>query len=469
MPTLRGIIYASAPAVVITVGLPPSQARACHPTRLCMQLPVQLDDAEDGTLPYDDYLPARGVRVTIFRPPPEPPLGVYLDEDGCVEFDTQYNAGLKLLWYPEAVLGAANGNNVRVKAFESLQDQVDDAIYPEGVDVPAIPDDAMVQLDVPPADLEDPLDTIRRNQLTNALAVAVNVIHRLNTLPGTHLVDEHELELVLVPNNNARQSGLYTIQLGPDSRHERFVLAHEIGHWIQRQSSFIVDPVEGLDWSNNYDYVPAVTRGACDFVVQYPDDTPTPNEVSDSHYHGIRSAEHNSAAMTEGFAHFTAAVAFNDIAEEEGVFRYYKDIDTSMESGVEAYQDFVDAGGLVSLQGGTDPGTLGGHSAWVATEEDCEDDWAQTDEISSGMDWMRFWWQFLTDQQGDQPGYWDIVHLLVFADTHEVSGVNVYQWQAIGEVWTRLFDAIGDPASGLTSFEARFEDMTPDHGVYNGP
>lgn len=174
--------------------------------------------------------------------------------------------------------------------------------------------------------------------------------------------------------------------------------------------------------------------------------------------------------MPEGFAHFVAAVAFNDIAQADGVFRYYKDIDTSAD-GVPAYTDFVGAGNRVSLQGGVGTSVLGGHNAWVAGEQDCDQDWNNgTNEVTSEIDWMRFFWQFLTDTGGAEPEFWDVVHLLAFTDAYTQAGVAVYAWTQQGPVWPNLLNAIADSASGLTAYATWFEDIMPEHGVYNeGP
>lgn len=84
------------------------------------------------------------------------------------------------------------------------------------------------------------------------------------------------------------------------------------------------------------------------------------------------------------------------------------------------------------------------------------------------MDWMRFWWQFMTDPTGSEPGFWDIVHLLAFADTHLDGGVPEYEWSNTGPVWENLLGALEDASSGLSSHASWYEDITSDHGVYNG-
>ena len=44
--------------------------------------------------------------------------------------------------------------------------------------------------------------------------------------------------------------------------------------------------------------------------------------------HAMRSREYEAAAFTEGFAHFIAALAWNDHTTTDGRFRYYKNITT---------------------------------------------------------------------------------------------------------------------------------------------
>ena len=193
----------------------------------------------------------------------------------------------------------------------------------------------------------------------------------------------------------------------------------------------------------------------CQFGVNQPKDLDdAPLMFYNSNDHGMRSAEYAVAAFLEGYAHFFAAVAMNDPSNEDGVFRYYKDINTTVHP---EYIPFVKADSLVSLLGGEDPDTLGGANRWVDTE--CQNDWGGSNEIASEIDWMRFWWRFSTEQSGSQPTLPQVAAFVGYTQIH-------YPWETAYAIWQSFVNALNDEPAGIDS--TRFAAMNDEQGVYDG-
>ncbi len=415
----------------------PTPAAACESVKLCAHWAL---DLEDG--PWGDYLtgpsvPARGARMTIIRPAPEPPLGVFLDDQGCVTFETQYSVGHKALIYNEAVVN----DRIHVKVFESEDDIQMDETHFWIVDIPEISVGEEIVVPVPVS--------MDAGGITNMLGTATETLHRLGGLSGAGFPTNQARQMRIWYDSDTRNAsgGPVVIRLGGDANAEKFVLGHEIGHWLE----------QGIADSGYFpDYFYPITDPDCDFgILVEAGELP----AGDSNLHGIRSAELSAGAMTEGFAHFIASAAYND-PNPEGVFRYYKDIDTDVEVGYPSYADFVANENVVALEGGVGPGTLGGQNRWVATM--CGSDWnaAGVNEVSTELDWLRFWWAFYTAAgPGSQPDFWDMIDHVVF--TH----VN-YFWD-FDAVWQQLVDAINDPALGLTTYSARFTGLESTYDVVN--
>jgi hypothetical protein len=100
----------------------------------------------------------------------------------------------------------------------------------------------------------------------------------------------------------------YTIFLGTGDNARKSVIAHEIGHAMQL----------GLWGTTDYNYNaslnPTPAACTCDNV----------SEV-DARAHCLQSIEFSSAAQVEGFGHFYASDLFNNKADADGYFSYYKE------------------------------------------------------------------------------------------------------------------------------------------------
>src|SRR5690606_28593787 len=203
-----------------------------------------------------------------------------------------------------------------VKSFASEPDRNDDVDYTWSVDVPTILDDHDVMVTVP----TDEYDLVTR------MATATHVIHRLHgmadsLLDGTYTMrlyhprDEYDVSPNDVPASWLQ--GRDEIAIHRAHAKNKFIMGHEIGHWIQFQ-------VAGEIWKLAYEYPPPPNTAEppclyCVFADWNLDRCGNPLYLSSTH--GMRSAEYSSFAMTEGFAHFIAASAYNDILEEDGIFK----------------------------------------------------------------------------------------------------------------------------------------------------
>jgi hypothetical protein len=323
------------------------------------------------------------------------------------------------------------------------------------------------------------------------MAVATHFVNKLDALPGSPLSGE-ELDFVILynaPGYGFYRSDLRKLALGPGASRHRFLVGHEMGHWIQSRTQVDEGGPSGLRPLYTYPAVchesPAGPDPACQFAVVY-DQPSLDSDWADYlkgriELHGIRSSEYSSAAMVEGFAHFASSAAFNDIEEESGEFVYYKDIDVQ---AVTAYESFVENDGYrVDLPGSATG--LGGTVGWVDAQ--CENDWSTLfgddaeqfpTAVSSEIDWLRFFWAFLTSQDpgiAPKPGFWQVPQLISHALIYDENpwGAAICPLDAFGEarVWEPIVNTLGtDPGNaGLDAFHDRFVELNNTHEVWNDP
>jgi len=497
----RGLWGVTTVLAMISSGVP-KYAAACDEKKICVKYTTnefQDNSPESGAVPLGTpvtdpetgvtqlLVDATGVRVTIIRPPPEPPLGLHLDADGCVEFPTQFAAGHQVMVYPDALVGGGQDVRITVHDWDPTFtggggfDVSEHTLVPRSGDV----------CDIPPiADGAEVWCSPSEYEWWGTMAVATHFVNKLDALPGSPLSGE-DLDFVSLSTDGpgiafyAFDEG--NLALGQGASRHRFIVAHEMGHWIHSRVQIAEDGPSSSDLRPIYGYPaachvdPVGPDPACKFAVVYDQPTLDPgfemNLKNKLELHGIRSSEYSSAAMVEGFAHFAAAVAFNDISEEAGMFVYYKDIDYD---AVPAYQAFVeDDGYRVDLPGSVNG--LGGTVAWVENECPNDFDTAYGDgssmqvstAISSEIDWLRFFWEFLTLQsQPPQPEFWEIpqwlAHALIF-DSEPWSEAACTTEDVLREmrVCGPLMNTLDlDPGNaGLDAYADRFDAIEPTHQV----
>jgi hypothetical protein len=465
----RAVAVVIGACVVAGVGLVPSDAAACEPTTVCFHYVADFHDDDIGeTVPLGNLVRAVGARVTIVRTAPETPIVTTLNHQGCVTFETQFSYGHKAILHADATVGG-----VRIRPSLTATDPMNwdfDVVYEpyiwevhlHGLAV----DDTTDVLVLNEVGL-DPLDPAGRAlpMMASATATLQRFID-LDIMPP-ELDPNAEIALIYRPEElNAScfcdGTPLERVRIGADSFREKFVMAHELGHWLHAnhngsvgQGSYFYPPGE----PGNQPYDPPCRFGAAPFMDE--DGHTVEDPGGDASLHGIRSAEYSGAALKEGYAQFIASVTWNDPALEDGVFRYYKAIHADYAGPGEPYEDFVAMGSRIALVGGAPENTLGGRSAWVKNE--CPTDFSYenpatepVDEIVSEIDWMRFFWRFTTDQGSAAPTLPQVVGFLVYIQAN-------HPW-AEASVFPSFVDAIA-AAPGMAGFTPRMLDIADVEGV----
>jgi hypothetical protein len=375
-------------AVATAAMLIPAEAEACHETTVCVNFQVEGPDLVVGDLPDTEgdpagdsiaYLPATNVRILLVPPPPEAPVMTLLDENGCFTFLTEWNDGHKLFVYPEAFLHSddtdKNDPHIHITAHTTGVDLLDGILpTPSPVDLNG---------------MEAGYTATSNIEVTSeweVFAWAVWIARRVEDELVLGLPTERIMKVTAdtTGTGHATFSSVYQ-----DDHDLRFAIAHEVGHWFHQ------------NWIFDYDGEGGVGGG---YGFESQDPYCTWMAFATDAQHGIRSSEFERAAIAEGFAQFFAAWVFDDPGSPDAMFRWYKMPEDEDEA---AHVDFIDPpnGSRVSLLGGTcdAPGDvdcpLGGTSAWV--ENVCDPDWAAPSFVSSEMDWMRLFWQFISDEVPD--------------------------------------------------------------------
>lgn len=419
----------------------PQIAWGCHTATICFKWQVDFLDNGVGEdyYSYAGLTPARGARTVLLRPAPEPPIERFLDQEGCMTFETQFAYGHKAMVYSEAFVGdpavhiTASRDRVPGGGVEELE-------FVWEVDVHGVAANDVVELPIKPHE-KDPFPPL--------MGGVTEAIYRLGQLEVLELLPAGVGLNIEFWDYNANAFGSATgITVGPDSYREKFVMGHEIGHWLQ-------DNMGGLKGAS---YTYPSKDPLCKFGVVEPVydlDGMVIDTLAGSH--GIRSSEWSTDAFQEGFGHFIASVAFNDL-DTDGIFRYYKDIDLALYS---AYTDLAAMNYRISLFGGpAGDSPLGGQDAW--TRNACPQDWLE-DEVSTELDWMRFLWHFVTDE-GDAPTLRQVLKWV------EAAYANHDTLMTYSNIWLRLEAALLDPNTDMADFSDRFYDVTQSMGVYNeGP
>lgn len=435
--------------------LAPRSAQACHEVNVCMRFSVAADDLAVGDFPeLGEFwgggpikLPGRNLRVMLIPPPPEAPSEVIADSEGCFTLSTEWVWGHKMLVYADAFHG--DTHNIRVTAYDSYSNVVSETEkFPWIVDLKHLVEDAEVIVNIP-----------TDNGTERMFAWANWIVGRLEDELEPGLTGEKILQLYSQNKGLAELDGDGFAYLGgygiptriylqPSFTHKRFTIAHEIGHWLH--ANWIDSEVGG---GYSYD----TQDDACQFEA-----------VGSNVLHGLRSSEYGGDALREGFAHFIASWVFDDTTQTDARFKYYKSIDDQWMS----YGDLIGNDYIVSLLGGScdedyiefpdscpqEDYILGGDSAWVECK--CPNDWGYpNDEVSSELDWMRFFWQLSSGDAVASSPVATLREVLLVLEATQLSSPN----------WSDLDTAVWTPANtDIYDLRNRFDDLTALNGLDNG-
>jgi hypothetical protein len=391
--------------------------------QFCMRWVYESVDSGFGEDHYvsGTLMKARGMRVRVDHPNwAMPQEFIASDDNGCFSFHAAENTGFVVTMFAQAHLGAAS--NMVFKGFES-----EDAAFA----APNDPPQWMLMANPGGA----PRRVYYQNQaseISNLMALGTFTFHWNDIYTNPRL--KGPASIFLVPDNKScsnqtgscqpKVSGKQFLQIEPGRTNRKFLVGHEVGHWIHR---LWTNDDLGLD---NSTYSANSGDADCAFV--------------GAGSHAMRSKEYSVGGFTEGFAHFLSALAWNRHDQTGGIFRYYKDITDA------AYHDLKDDNWVVDLDGiGGSP--LGGISKWMQNK--C----AVDDGHSVEMDWLRFYWDYLTNSDTKPTRYQILRHIQFMREAHP--------WTNNTTAYDRLKDAIQDPALGQGALEDRFIDFAGANGV----
>lgn len=218
---------------------------------------------------------------------------------------------------------------------------------------------------LPNSSVTIPLTTSASDE-SNLAAIAPWVVHRVGSLTGStgaaskwvHVYNQNCSVFDPVDcDGSAFVWSQQAVFISPDDNHSdrKFLVGHEMGHWLERWWGDGGTPEGGYTW--------AETEDACEFT-----------GLGD---HAMFSREDDFAAYKEGIAHFISAVAWNDYGLGTGRFKYYK-------------TDAPYNNDLVELD-------IEGDFAFDWEESECNGNLAGK---SVEGDWLRHFWNFLNDPTG---------------------------------------------------------------------
>ncbi len=361
----------------------------------------------------------RGARVEIDHPNWGAPKSFFTNKNtGCVEFNATENSGFTVTIWAEARLGA--NSNITIRAFPT---KAAAALAPN--------DPPFWQFTADP--LGVPRTVYYENEPSpesDLIAFSSYIFHRVDSMCAPGLPGPEFLRVV---NDNpdcdgggSCQSGNFVeIEAGVTNR--KFLVGHEVGHWLHYQWTNGQTGLYSHSWDENSGDADCAYAGVGD--------------------HAMRSKEWAAGAFGEGLAHFVSAVAWNNTSSTSAWFKYYKEVADP------AYADFAADNWQLDVEGvGVAPS--GGVSNWMSTM--C----FVNDGYSVEMDWLRFYWDYLTNAGAPKPTIGDILrHVQFTRDEH--AWFNPAVWLA----YDRHLDAIQDPLLGQTQFEARFTSLAAFNGI----
>ncbi|WP_444995954.1 hypothetical protein [Aliikangiella sp. IMCC44359] len=189
-----------------------------------------------------------------------------------------------------------------------------------------------------------------------------------------------------------------TVYMCPCHTNKKFVIVHELGHMLTYFN-------KGSRWVND-----------CGFS-----STSCPASRGG---HSMASKEYSSCAASEGFAHFYAAVAFNDTSQDNCSFHYYKN-----EFG-------NDSSPIVNCEAGN------GQFVTRYLENECV---GSQNGYSTELDYLRAYWDVLTDGTGN-PSFTSIINWGSRANwgtSNATQRLNSSATSTINNKWTNARDRNG--------------------------
>ncbi|MFT5154849.1 MAG: hypothetical protein ACI841_004857 [Planctomycetota bacterium] len=381
----------------------------------CMRWVYQSIDSGFGEDYYTSgsLMKARGMKVIVDHANWTQPRTFFCNDiNGCFSFASDENMGFEVTVFAEARLGG--DDNVTVRGFDTIaQANVNN------------PDQTQKWIFT-----ANPGGTPRRvyyqsgaGDMASLMAFGSFVFHWVDHKTSPRLAGDRDLLLVTEScQGGSCQSG-DQVRMKPGDSNRKFLVGHEVGHWLHRQWTNDQMGYDNATWSANSGDPECAFAGVGS--------------------HAMRSKEYAVGGFIEGTAHYLAALAWNNHDSQQAIFKYYKEIDDAV------YSDMAADNWIVEIEGQV--GALGGTTNWM--ENEC----FVSDGHSVEMDWMRFWWDYRTNP-GVGPNHYDIFDLISFTSL-------AYPWANNFGVYDQLATAIQDAGLGQLQLVNRFETLASWNGV----
>lgn len=427
------------PALGAFIALTPLRAEA-HSWKFCFNWKMQ---QLDGNVGEDNHatttsMKARGVAFAIMHDNWFLPYMTHASEtDGCFSFTANETSGFEVTMWAEALIG----DDITIRAFPQKSSQ--SSTDPHGGAgtwvILANPNTNGGTVNITPSGFD---------AIQNLIAWGSFIVWSIDSNSGTRIDGPTNLNLNnhdggITGNSHQNDEDVFispdhVTDIDADTASEtvfgnqmKFLIGHEVGHWLFNHAwdDHVSDPF------NTYNFATPAPTAACAF-----------NGVGD---HALFSQEWNGAAFSEGFAHFLSTLAFNNHAETNGFFRYYK--------YVAAYTTLQSAEWIVDVENSGTP--AGG---WANAS--CKVNNVLTPGTGTEVDWLRHYWDFRTNAATSpevKPTHGQLFQTLVF--THfwlDWGGTDVFDKLTTG---LGLFD-IGLTAAQQAAMVDRWESF----GAFNG-
>lgn len=347
-----------------------SAEAATHYVRFCFQWDINYTDNGTG---YDDYFTtdtpqiARGAYWQITE------IGVsshtgYADDSGAYAGCTPLQAVDSSAHYNVIVFSKAkvNGNNI-------VDERDNDAsTVPYG--------DLLWNAWSPPSSGTFTKETVTSGGWVNIIAAASYTIYRHNGgMTGQTYTVYNKGQDLGTPGCNTAATGGATqhcegkVYIGPgDTANHKYIISHETGHAMAYRAN------GELNFSGN-------AFAAQTLDCKWGDDT--------ANTHAMVSVEYQSLAAYEGLAHFVAASTYNSTGDNDCWFNYYHDVDWDGDTHIDGIT-------WADCEGNDHCDNSGELCGPIAVTDHLETVCGLASNENRGVeyDWLRFWWDFTTDE-----------------------------------------------------------------------
>ncbi|MDQ4098240.1 MAG: hypothetical protein M3144_10280, partial [Actinomycetota bacterium] len=334
---------------------------------------------------------AHGARFDLFRPNVPEPTALHASENtGCLSFESEETEGFVIRLYYEFTVG---GNTFRV---------LDEQGNVKFQDIKADPGSHGTHMYFTSGSTG-----------SSTIGIAAWSVRRLTQLFGTEAPTGSVVDILMQPCEAFDGGACYQggdgntnphMEIDQATSRKKFAMAHEVGHWFD-------DLAFGMIWLDIM-----MIPGEAPYEFDDPDDKAC--QFTGTGLHAMRSQERSTYAFKEGIGHFLSALVWNDLAGPDAFFKYYK-VEDPVDPEIEHYNnDLFD----VAADG---PNPPGGVVNW--NDNRCGAELQKGFGHSVEGDWLRFFWDYLTDDAlGMPPTLAQFASQMRAVDDTQLDEFNVY-------------------------------------------